>query len=70
MRLHQLTQPCKPPHAVGPAGAEKLWHRFLKAHATAMETLEISDGIRAGHAWAEFLGAFVTSPPIVPEQSE
>jgi hypothetical protein len=51
---------------VAPATADRLWRRFIEARATALQTLKISDGIRAGQAWSEFLGAFVTSPPIVP----
>jgi hypothetical protein len=56
MRLHELTQPCNAPDA------DQLWRQFLEARATALRTLQINDGIRAGRAFAAFLHAFQVSP--------
>ncbi|MGP0083601.1 MAG: hypothetical protein ACLP0B_08240 [Steroidobacteraceae bacterium] len=54
----------------GSTRTDQLWRQFLEARTIALQTLEIEDGIRAGRAWAEFLAAFVASPPIVPGQPQ
>ncbi len=65
MHVQQLTKYRKPQES--PADAKLLWQQFIEARATAMQTLQIGDSIRAGHAWADFLAAFVDAPSITLE---
>lgn len=53
-----------------PQKLDDLWNRWLLARRRAMDTNRLEDGIEAGHAWRDFLGAFVASPPLQPKAGE
>jgi hypothetical protein len=46
---------------------DQLWSHFLEARDRAERSRRLEDGVAAGHAWRNFLSAFVGSPSLVPD---
>ena len=58
---HPVTRPAHMPPAVHLSTADEYFARYTRIAKRAQATHALEDGIAAGKAWRDFLGAFIPS---------